>query len=88
MGFLSVYRSSVAMFFPVLEQQIDNLLFFVFLQSKNRTVYGLPPLLQGLCALMTGTGLLPYIRPLFESFILPGLNDLRAYRPYRRVGFF
>ena len=37
MGFLSVYRSSVALFFPVLEQQIDNLLFFVFLQSKNRT---------------------------------------------------
>jgi hypothetical protein len=37
MGFLSVYRSSVALFFPVLEQQIDNLLFFVFLQSKDRT---------------------------------------------------
>ena len=58
----------------------------LFLESK--TVYGLPPILQGLCAFMTGTGLLPYIRPLFESSTLSGLNDFRAYRPYRRVGFF
>jgi hypothetical protein len=55
---------------------------------KDKTVYGLPPILQGLCAFMTGTGLLPYIRPLFESSTLSGLNDFRAYRPYRRVGFF
>jgi hypothetical protein len=47
-----------------------------------------PPYLQGLSALMTGTGLLPYIRPLFESFMLSGLNDFRAYRPYRQYGFF
>jgi len=37
---------------------------------------------------MTGTGLLPYIRPLFESFMPSGLNDFRAYRPYRQGGFF
>ena len=47
-----------------------------------------PPYLQGLCAFMTGTGLLPYIRPLFESVIPSGLNDFRAYRPYRQGGFF
>ena len=47
-----------------------------------------PPYLQGLCALMTGTGLLPYIRPLIESFMPSGLNDFRAYRPYRQGGFF
>ena len=57
-------------------------------KDKSKTVYGLPPILQGLCAFMTGTGLLPYIRPLFESSTLSGLNDFRAYRPYRRVGFF
>jgi len=37
---------------------------------------------------MTGTGLLPYIRPLIESFMPSGLNDFRAYRPYRQGGFF
>ena len=46
-----------------------------------------PPYLQGLCAFMTGTGLLPYIRPLCEEIISSGLNDFRAYRPYRQGGF-
>jgi hypothetical protein len=31
-----------------------------------------PPFLQGLCELMTGTGLLPYIRPLFEDIYILG----------------
>ena len=31
-----------------------------------------PPYLQGLCAFMTGTGLLPYIRPLCEEIYILG----------------
>ena len=31
-----------------------------------------PPYLQGLCAFMTGTGLLPYIRPLCEENYILG----------------
>ena len=35
--------------------------------KKGRFRIWSPPFLQGLCVLMTGTGLLPYIRPLFKS---------------------
>ena len=36
---------------------------------------------------MAGTGLRPYIRPVNGSVSLPGLDEMRAYRPFRRNGF-
>ena len=34
---------------------------------------------------MIGTGLLPYIRPVDGDYS-PGLDEMRAYRPYRAIG--
>ena len=42
-----------------------------------------PPVLQAFVSLMAGTGLLPYIRPVNGDVIPPGLDEMRAYRPYR-----
>jgi hypothetical protein len=35
---------------------------------------------------MTGTGLLPYIRPVEERQRPSGLDEMRAHRPYRLIG--
>ncbi|MEG7521548.1 MAG: hypothetical protein M3H12_00380, partial [Chromatiales bacterium] len=42
-----------------------------------------PPVLQGFVTRMTGTGLLPYIRPVYEEFHSSGLDEMRAHCPYR-----
>ena len=56
--------------------------------KKNPFRIWSPPFLQGLFVMMIGTGLLPYIRPLFERTILSGLDEICAYRPYRTAVFF
>ena len=38
------------------------------------------------CSNLTGTGLLSYIRPVGEGPRPSGLNEVRAYRPYRPIG--
>ena len=38
------------------------------------------------CLSMTGTGLLSYIRPVGEGPRPSGLDEVRAYRPYRPIG--
>jgi hypothetical protein len=35
---------------------------------------------------VTGTGLLPYIRPVGEEHLSSGLDEMRAYRPFRPIG--
>jgi hypothetical protein len=45
-----------------------------------------PPVLQGPAVRVTGTGLLPYIRPVDEGQRPSGLDEIRAYRPYRLIG--
>ena len=35
---------------------------------------------------MTGIGLLPYIRPVYEGRSPSGLDEIRAYRPHRLLG--
>jgi hypothetical protein len=45
-----------------------------------------PPILQGPVVRVTGTGLLPYIRPVDEGHRPSGLDEIRAYRPYRLIG--
>jgi hypothetical protein len=42
---------------------------------------------KGSLSKKTGTGLLPYIRPLYERFDLSGLDEISAHRPYRDTGF-
>ena len=45
-----------------------------------------PPVLQGIVFGVTGIGLRPHIRPVDAAFSASGLDELRAYRPYRRNG--
>ena len=45
-----------------------------------------PPVLEGLVLSVTGTGLLSYIRPVDEGRRPSGLDEFRAYRPYRPIG--
>jgi phenylpropionate dioxygenase-like ring-hydroxylating dioxygenase large terminal subunit len=45
-----------------------------------------PPILQDFVVRMTGTGLLPYIRPVEERQRPSGLDEMRAHRPYRLIG--
>jgi hypothetical protein len=42
--------------------------------------------LQGTVGGVTGTGLLPYIRPVDEGRCPSGLDEIRAHRPYRPIG--
>ena len=46
-----------------------------------------PTGLQDIVSAVTGTRLLPYIRPVIEPIVASGLDDLRAYRPYQHIGF-
>jgi len=47
-----------------------------------------PLVLKGLVVGVTGTGLLPYIRPVYAEHRSSGLGEIRAYCPLRQVGFF
>ena len=40
------------------------------LRKRAVSVYGLPPFCKGFVSMMTGTGLLPYIRPLLKSNLI------------------
>ena len=45
-----------------------------------------PPILQDKTALITVTGLRPYIRPVHEvAYRTSGLDEMRAYCPYRAI---
>ncbi len=84
--YLGSFSANSYGYYPQMSQYLSSN-FRIFASARIVRIWS-PPYLQGLSALMTGTGLLPYIRPLFESFMLSGLNDFRAYRPYRQYGFF
>ena len=58
----------------------------VGLVSRRRTPYMVSSRLARPCAISTGTGLLSYIRPVGEGPRPSGLDEVRAYRPYRPIG--
>ena len=67
------------------------LLTFVAAWTKVRRLAGRiwsPPSLQGLCLEWQGQDCCRISGLFMEEFTLPGLNDLRAYRPYRDHGLF
>ncbi len=56
-------------------------------KAWDSPVYGLPLNCKGFLSIITGTGLLPYIRSLYERFYdLSDLDEICAYRPYRFFG--
>jgi hypothetical protein len=67
------FRSFSTNSYGYYSQTSQNLVsnFRIFASARIVRIWS-PPYLQGLCALMTGTGLLPYIRPLFEGIYTLG----------------